>query len=44
MHRVHEALIALRDDLATGVWNTRNGYLRNCAEFDGGLRVVIIEP
>lgn len=43
MHRVHEALAALGNDLATGVWNARNGYLRNRVEFDGGLRVVIIE-
>jgi hypothetical protein len=34
------ALAALADDLRSGAWERRHGYLRNEAEYDGGLRLI----
>ena len=33
----------LRDDLADGSWDARHGHLREMAEVDGGLRLVVRE-
>jgi SAM-dependent methyltransferase len=42
--RVTEAVGGLEDDLAAGIWDARNGFLRKSREYDGGLRILIIEP
>lgn len=36
-------LAALRADLESGAWDERYGYLRRAAEFDVGLRLVVVE-
>jgi SAM-dependent methyltransferase len=35
---------ALGDDLASGVWDQKYGYLREQGEFDGALRLVVARP
>jgi len=34
----------LADDLASGSWDAEHGHLRELAEFDGALRLVVSEP
>lgn len=41
--REAEVVERLRDDLATGAWERRNGDLRRLAELDVGLRLVIAD-
>ncbi len=38
---VERVVNAVSDDLRTGRWDARNGHLRNLAEFDAGLRLVV---
>ncbi|MCA9578649.1 MAG: hypothetical protein R3B40_21025 [Polyangiales bacterium] len=40
---VDRAVCALRDDLASGAWDARNGALRTQAAWDVGLRLVVSE-
>jgi hypothetical protein len=35
---------AVGEDLRSGAWDRRHGYLRTLAELDVGLRVVVGEP
>jgi SAM-dependent methyltransferase len=38
------AVSSLRDDLASGAWDTRYGELRTLTEFDSSLRLVVGSP
>lgn len=40
---VTRIVTAVRRDLADGTWDRRHGHLRNFAEYDGGLRLIVAQ-
>jgi SAM-dependent methyltransferase len=40
-HVVERVELAVRDDLASGLWDARHGYLRELDEYDAGMRLVV---
>ena len=41
LERAERGIEALRADLASGAWDERNGHLRDAAELDVGLRLIV---
>ena len=43
-HVVARVVSEVSRDLASGLWDSRYGYLRNLNELDVGLRLIIATP